>query len=383
MTADTRLHRLYRECGQSPWLDNIRRGWITGGELERWVRRGVRGLTSNPSIFQKAIASTSDYDDEFRSAVSDGLDVEASYWRLVMSDIAAAAEVLRPVHDSSEGLDGFVSVEVAPALARDGAATAAAARRLHERLAAPNLYVKIPGTAEGLAPISEMIAEKRSINVTLIFGVERYLEVAEAYLSGLERAEGDLSEVSSVASFFVSRIDTEVDRRLEAVGTPEALELRGRAAVANAKVAYSHFGRLFAGPRWEALAARGARPQRLLWASTSTKNPAYPDTLYVDELIGPGTVNTLPDATLEAFEHHGRVEPALTAGLAEAVETLDRIAAVGVELAAVTDQLEHEGVAAFTKSFDELLGVLGDKADELHDGHDDRADGPRRAPGRR
>ena len=368
MTADTRLHRLYRECGQSPWLDNIRRGWITGGELERWVRRGVRGLTSNPSIFQKAIASTSDYDDEFRSAVSDGLDVEASYWHLVMSDIAAAAEVLRPVHDSSEGLDGFVSVEVAPALARDGAATAAAARRLHERLAAPNLYVKIPGTAEGLAPISEMIAEKRSINVTLIFGVERYLEVAEAYLSGLERAEGDLSEVSSVASFFVSRIDTEVDRRLEAVGTPEALELRGRAAVANAKVAYSHFGRLFAGPRWEALAARGARPQRLLWASTSTKNPAYPDTLYVDELIGPGTVNTLPDATLEAFEHHGRVEPALTAGLAEAVETLDRIAAAGVDMAAVTDQLEHEGVAAFAKSFDELLGVLGDKADELQDG---------------
>ena len=383
MTADTRLHRLYRECGQSPWLDNIRRGWITGGELERWVRRGVRGLTSNPSIFQKAIASTADYDDEFRSAAADGLDVEASYWRLVMSDIAAAAEVLRPVHDSSEGLDGFVSVEVAPALARDGAATAAAARQLHERLAAPNLYVKIPGTAEGLAPIAEMIAEKRSINVTLIFSVERYLEVAEAYLSGLERAEGDLSGVSSVASFFVSRIDTEVDRRLEAIGTPEALALRGRAAIANAKVAYSHFGRLFAGPRWEALAARGARPQRLLWASTSTKNPAYPDTLYVDELIGPGTVNTLPDATLEAFEHHGRVEPTLTAGLAEAVEALERIRAAGVDLAAVTDQLEHEGVAAFTKSFDELLGVLGDKADELHDGPDDRADGPRRAPGPR
>ena len=383
MTADTRLHRLYRECGQSPWLDNIRRGWITGGELERWVRRGVRGLTSNPSIFQKAIASTADYDDEFRSAVADGLDVEASYWRLVMSDIAAAAEVLRPVHDRSEGLDGFVSVEVAPSLARDGAATAAAARQLHERLAAPNLYVKIPGTAEGLAPIAEMIAEKRSINVTLIFSVERYLEVAEAYLSGLERAEGDLSGVSSVASFFVSRIDTEVDCRLEAVGTPEALELRGRAAIANAKVAYSHFGRLFAGPRWEALAARGARPQRLLWASTSTKNPAYPDTLYVDELIGPGTVNTLPDATLEAFEHHGLVEPTLTAGLAEAAEALERIEAAGVDLAAVTDQLEHEGVAAFTKSFDELLGVLGDKADELHDGPDDRADGPRRAPGPR
>ena len=368
MTADTRLHRLYRDCGQSPWLDNIRRGWITGGELERWVRRGVRGLTSNPSIFQKAISSTTDYDGEFRAAIADGLDVEASYWRLVTSDIAAAAAVLRPVYDSSEGLDGFVSVEVAPALARDSAATETAARQLHERLAAPNLYVKIPGTAEGLAPIEEMIAEKRSINVTLIFGVERYLEVAEAYLSGLERAEGDLSTVSSVASFFVSRIDTEVDRRLEAIGTPEALQLRGKAAVANAKVAYSHFLGLFDGPRWAALAARGARPQRLLWASTSTKNPAYSDTLYVDELIAPDTVNTLPDATLEAFEHHGRVAPTLAARLDEAEDVLDRIAAAGVDLAAVADQLEQEGVAAFTKSFDELLGVLGDKADELHAG---------------
>lgn len=363
--GDTRLQRLYRECGQSPWLDNIRRGWITGGELRQWVERGVRGLTSNPSIFQKAIASTDDYDDEFRAAVAAGLDLEASYWRLVRSDISAAAAVLRPVYDSSEGMDGFVSVEVAPALARDGAATAAAARRLHRELAVPNLYVKIPGTAEGLDAIAEMIAEKRSVNVTLIFSVPRYLEVVEAYLSGLERAAGDLSSVSSVASFFLSRIDTEVDRRLEAIRTPEALELRGKAAVSSAKVAYAHFKRLFRGPRWEALAARGARPQRLLWASTSTKNPAYPDTLYVDELIGADTVNTLPDGTLEAFEHHGRVAPALAEGVDEAREALSRIAAAGIDLAAVTDQLEQEGVAAFTKSFDELLGVLSDKADEL------------------
>ena len=366
MIETTRLHELYGRCGQSPWLDNIRRGWITGGDLEAWVRQGVRGLTSNPSIFQKAIASGADYDDEFRAAIDAGLDVESSYWRLVTSDISAAAAVLRGVYDESDGLDGFVSVEVAPGLARDSAATAEAARRLHEQLALPNLYVKIPGTAEGLAPITRMIAEGRSINVTLIFSVDRYLEVVDAYMSGLEQADGDLSRVSSVASFFVSRIDTEVDRRLEEIGTGEALALRGQAAIANAKVAYDHFCRICAEPRWQALAERGARPQRLLWASTSTKNPAYPDTLYVDELIGPGTVNTLPDATLEAFEHHGSVEPTLASGLDEAVEVLERIAAAGVDLADVTAQLEDEGVAAFSKSFDELLGVLGAKADELH-----------------
>ncbi len=365
MTDTTRLHELYSGCGQSPWLDNIRRGWITGGDLRRWVEQGVRGLTSNPSIFQKAITATADYDDEFRDAISAGLDVESSYWRLVTSDIAAAASVLRPVYDQSDGLDGYVSVEVAPDLARDSAATAAAARRLHEQLALPNLYVKIPGTAEGLAPIADMIAEGNSINVTLIFSVERYLEVADAYMSGLERNTGDLSGVSSVASFFVSRIDTEVDRRLEAIGSDEALQLRGTAAVANAKVAYSHFLRLCSEPRWQALAARGARPQRLLWASTSTKNPAYPDTLYVDELIGPHTVNTLPDATLEAFEHHGTAAPTLASGLDEAAEALERIAAVGVDLAAVAAQLEDEGVAAFAKSFDELLVALSDKADSL------------------
>lgn len=366
MTATTRLQELHDRCGQSPWLDNIRRGWITGGDLQRWVERGVRGLTSNPSIFQKAITATADYDEEFRDSIDDGLDVESSYWRLVTSDISAAAGVLLPVYDASDGVDGYVSVEVAPDLARDSAATAEAARGLHEQLALPNLYVKIPGTAEGLAPIEAMIAEGNSINVTLIFSVERYLEVADAYMSGLEQRTGDLSRVSSVASFFVSRIDTEVDRRLEAVGTAEALGLRGRAAVANAKVAYSHFQRLCSQPRWQALAARGARPQRLLWASTSTKNPAYPDTLYVDELIGEGTVNTLPDATLEAFEDHGTVEPTLDAGIDEAAGVLERIAAVGVDLEAVTAQLEDEGVAAFAKSFDELLGVLGDKADELH-----------------
>ncbi|MCY4068050.1 MAG: transaldolase [Acidimicrobiaceae bacterium] len=369
MTDDSLLHELYRRCGQSPWLDNIRRGWTTGGELQRWVDRGVRGLTSNPSIFQKAIASSSDYDDEFRRCIGEGLDVESAYWRLVSSDIAAAAAILRGVYDDSQGLDGYVSVEVAPGLAREPDATARAARALHEQLALPNLYVKIPATVEGLAPITAMIAEGISINVTLIFGVERYLEVADAYMSGLEQHPGDLSKVSSVASFFVSRIDTEVDARLTEIATPEALRLRGRAAIANAKIAYGHFCRLLESPRWQALAARGARPQRLLWASTSTKNPSYPDTLYVDELIGGDTVNTLPDATLEAFADHGTVSSTLDAGLDEAAETLRSIAAAGVDLREVTDRLEEEGVAAFSKSFDELLDVLEVKAAEL------RADG--------
>ena len=361
----TRLHDLYQQHGQSPWLDNIRRGWITGGDLQRWVDRGVRGLTSNPSIFQKAISSTGDYDSEFSAALRDGLDVEASYWRLVTSDITAAAAVLRSVYDSSGGLDGHVSVEVSPDLARDTAATTRAARQLHDRIDAPNLYVKIPGTAEGLAAIEQSISERRSINVTLIFSVDRYLEVAEAYLSGLERATGDLSDVSSVASFFISRIDTEIDRRLEAIGTPEALRLRGKAAIASAKVAYSHFQEIFTGGRWQALAERGARPQRLLWASTSTKNPAYPDTYYVDELIGPQTVNTLPDATLEAFEDHGTPAPTLGGGLEDARRLIEQATGLGIDMLDVAAKLEDEGVAAFTKSFDELLGVLAGKADAL------------------
>lgn len=361
----TRLHQLFAEQGQSPWLDNIRRGWITSGELERWVRDGVRGLTSNPSIFQKAIEGSDAYDAEFRRAIADGLGVEDAYWRLVTSDIRAALEILRPVHERSGGLDGYVSVEVDPGLARDTVGTEAAARQLHDRLAAPNLYVKIPATVEGLPAIEHMIAEKRSINVTLIFSLERYDAVIEAYLRGLEAAEGDLSGVSSVASFFVSRVDTEVDRRLEAIGTDEALALRGKAAVANAKMAYQLHLERFSGPRWEALVARGARPQRPLWASTSTKNPAYPDTKYVDELIGPGTVNTLPDTTLAAFEDHGTVARTLDRDVDEAREVLAALARVGVDMDDVTRTLEVEGVAAFEKSFVELLDVLRAKTTDL------------------
>jgi transaldolase len=364
MTDPSPLHELHA-LGQSPWMDNLRRGWLTSGELATWVARGIRGLTSNPSIFQKAISSGSDYDDQFRSLVHDGADVTAAYWELVTADIRGALDLLRPVYDASDGVDGYVSVEVAPDLARDGAGTEAAARHLHRSIDAPNLYVKIPGTAEGIAPIRSMIAEGRSINVTLIFSLDRYAEVMEAYLAGLEQAEGDLGRISSVASFFISRVDTEVDRRLEEIGTEAALALRGTAAVAQAQVAYQRFAATFRGPRWESLAARGARVQRPLWASTSTKNPAYPDTAYVDQLIGPDTVNTMPEETIDAFLDHGTVRRTIDADPAAAEATLAELGAVGVDLDDVAAVLEEQGVAAFAKSFDELIGALDAKAVEL------------------
>ncbi len=364
MTDRTRLHELY-DLGQSPWLDNLRRGWLTSGELAAWVERGIRGLTSNPSIFQKAISSGRDYDAQFSDLIAAGTSVTEAYWDLVTSDIEGALALLRPVYDASDGVDGYVSVEVAPDLARDTPGTITAARHLHESIAEPNLYVKIPATAEGIEPIRTMISESRSINVTLIFSLDRYAEVMEAYLAGLEEATGDLSRISSVGSFFISRVDTEVDRRLEEIGTDAALALRGRGAVAQAQVAYARFRATFQGPRWDALVARGARVQRPLWASTSTKNPAYPDTLYVDQLIGPDTVNTMPEDTLDAFLDRGTVARTADADPAAAQATLDAIAEVGVDLDDVAQVLEDQGVGAFAKSFDELIGALDAKAAEL------------------
>ncbi|MGH9187563.1 MAG: transaldolase [Acidimicrobiales bacterium] len=364
----TKLQELYERIGQSPWLDNLKRGWITSGDLERWVERGVRGITSNPTIFQKAISGAHDYDAQFGDLVGAGRSVEESYWELVRADIEDALRILRPVHDTGGGDDGYVSVELAPDRARDTEGSIAAARLLHEQIAEPNLFVKIPGTAEGVPAIGQMIAEGRSINVTLLFSVERYGDVIDAYIDGLSTFDangGDLSRVASVASFFVSRVDTETDRRLGEIGTPEALALRGKAAVANAKVAYELFRERFAGPRWDGLAARGARVQRPLWASTSTKNPAYPDTLYVDPLIGPDTVNTMPEQTLEAFEDHGVLAHTVSEGVVEAHHVLARLEEVGVDFADVTRTLEDEGVASFAKSFDELLTTLADKADTL------------------
>lgn len=363
-----RLRQLCEVHGQSPWLDNLKRGWLVSGELERWVERGVRGITSNPTIFQKAIADSADYDEQFRSLARDGSSVEDSYWAMVQADIADALRVLRPVHDASDGVDGYVSVEVAPALARDTEGTDAAARHLWEAIDAPNLYVKIPGTAEGLEAIRRSVAAGRNINVTLLFGLGRYAEVIEAYQSGLEQlvaAGGDPSRVASVASFFVSRVDTLVDRRLEEIGTDEALALRGQAAIANARLAYQLFRERFSGARWEQLAAAGARVQRPLWASTSAKNPAYADTIYVDGLIGPDTVNTMPDATLEAFEDHGALARTVDADPDADRAVVDRLAELGIDLEDVAATLEDEGVASFTKSFDDLLGTLAAKADRL------------------
>ncbi len=357
----TKLHDLYDRHGQSPWLDNLRRGWLTSGELRRYVEQGVKGITSNPTIFQKAMAGD-EYDDQFEDLVRGGTSVEDTYWRLVTDDIEAALAILAPVHRDTGGEDGYVSVEVDPGLARDTAGTLESARLLHERIDEPNLYVKIPGTEEGLPAIEQMIAERRSVNVTLIFGLDRYREVMEAYLSGLERADGTLVGVSSVASFFISRVDTEVDRRLDEIGTERALALRGRTGVAQGQVAYRMFTETFAGDRWDALAARGAWVQRPLWASTSTKNDAYPETLYIDSLIGPHTVNTMPDDTIEAFERSGTVARTVDADPDAAQQVLDDVADVGVDLDDVSARLEDEGVASFSKSFDGLMQTLREKA---------------------
>jgi transaldolase len=369
MADTTRIADLYDQHGQSAWLDNLKRGYITSGELVAIRERGVRGLTSNPSIFQKAIQDSSDYDEQFAELRARQNPIIDDYWSLVVRDIHSACDVFSKVYDHSHGVDGYVSVEVDPGLAHDGPGTERAARELHERIDRRNLMVKIPGTEEGLTPIEQMIAEGRCINVTLIFSLDRYSKVIEAYLRGLERRaddpHADLSTIASVASFFISRVDSEVDRRLDAIGTDEALELRGKAAVAQGKLAYQLFREAFSGSRWEALAARGARVQRPLWASTSTKNPAYPDTLYVDELIGPDTVNTLPDDTLEAFADHGTLARRVDADVDAARAVWESLARVGVDMDDVAAQLEREGVSSFQKSFDELISALDSKADSL------------------
>jgi transaldolase len=363
----TNLQRLYDEQGQSPWLDNLTRGYLRDGTLGRLVADGIRGVTANPTILARAVEGSDAYDEQFATLIAKGRTVEDAYWDLVVDDIVDGLGVLRPTFDASGGTDGFVSIEVAPELARDTDATIAAARRLHERIARPNLFVKIPATGEGVPAIQAMIAEGRSINITLIFSLARYAEVIDAYLAGLEtlaRRGGDLASVHSVASFFVSRVDTEVDRRLDAIGG-EALALRGRAAVAQAELAYRLFRDRFAGDRWERLAARGARPQRPLWASTSTKDPAYPDTMYVDGLIGPDTVNTLPETTIAAFEDHGTVARTIDDGVDDAGAVMRALAEVGVDMDDVGRVLEDQGVAAFHESFVHVLHALQAKARQL------------------
>jgi transaldolase len=359
--AVTRLRELYDRFGQSPWLDDLQRPSIASGELAGWIERGVRGVTSNPTIFAKAMAASDCYDGQITELLSQGMEVADAYWRLAETDVGDAADLLRPVYDRSDGADGYVSIEVSPAVANRTDETVATALEIHGALDRPNVFIKVPARAEGVPAIRRLIGKGINVNVTLIFGLDRYEAVMDAYLSGLEdllATGGSPARIASVASFFVSRVDTEVDNRLDAIGTPEARALRGQAGIAQAQVAYHRFTRRFQGERWEHLAAAGARVQRPLWASTSTKNPAYPDTLYVDNLIGPDTVHTLHEATLGAFEDHGHLARTVDADPAGAQQVLDELTAVGIDLDDVTAKLEHEGVASFSKSFDEVMATL-------------------------
>jgi transaldolase len=364
--ARSRLHEL-SALGQSVWIDYLSRDLVGGGGLARAIEEdAVVGVTSNPTIFQKALAQGSSYDTQMRELLGGEDDLVEVFFQLAGSDVIAACDLLRPVYGATSAIDGYVSFEVDPRLAFDAVATVAQALRLHEMVDRPNLLVKIPATLPGLVAVEEMIARGRSINVTLIFSLERYRLVAEAYLRGLERlvdGGGDPRAVASVASFFVSRVDTETDRRLDEVGGHD--DLKGRLAVANAKLAYSDYLGIFSGERWDALRARGATPQRCLWASTSTKNHAYSDVLYVEELIGPDTVNTMPEETIAAFQDHGRSAVTLTRGVDEARRLLDRLAEAGIDYDDVTATLEREGVEKFADSFEDLLAGIEAKRQAL------------------
>ena len=358
-----------RRLGQSVWLDQIDRTMIRSGRLARYRDAGVSGITANPTIFAKALETSDAYADEIARRLDAGQQPESIVWDLLIDDVQAAADVLRPVYDREHGGDGFVSIEVSPEIAGDTDRTIAAARELLRRSARPNVMVKIPATPAGLPAIQAMIAEGANVNVTLIFGIERYVKVVEAFLAGLEQHRatgGDISRVHSVASFFVSRVDTKVDeqltRRMEPVDAThrhEFASLLGRAAIANSKLAYELFTQLHSGSRWDALRSAGAAVQRPLWASTSTKDPRYRDTMYVEELIGPATVNTMPVATFEEFRDHGKAELTLQKDVDGARHVLDRLAMIGIDLAAITQELEDEGVAGFAKSFRESIESLG------------------------
>jgi transaldolase len=359
--------------GQSVWIDYLSRESIREGHLKHLIDDdSVVGATSNPTIFQKAMTAGNAYDEQLRKEAGRGSNVRETFWALAERDIKDACDLFRPVWEGGAGRDGYVSLEVDPGLAYDTLATYREAVRLHKAVDRPNLMVKIPATKPGLAAIEDVIAKGHSINVTLIFSLRRYAEVAESYVRGIERliaAGGDPGTVASVASFFVSRIDTEADRRLDELdgsdpahpGGASIDELKGKLAIANAKLAYQHYKAVFAGPRWEYLAGKGATPQRVLWASTSTKNPAYRDTVYVEELIGADTVNTMPEETVRDFQDHGKPAPRLEQGVEQAKRLLEELAAAGVDYDDLTETLEREGVEKFSASFDELLQALGEK----------------------
>ena len=373
----TRAEQLL-DLGQSVWLDFIRRGPLQSGEFETLVReQGVVGVTSNPTIFEQAIARSHDYDDALRAGIARGLDGKALFEALAIEDIQMACDRLRSVYDRTDGRDGRVSIEVSPTLARDTVGTVDEARRLHAAVARDNVMVKVPATAEGLPAIATLTGDGMSINVTLIFSLARYQQVMDAYQRGLTArldARQPLAHVRSVASFFVSRVDVKVDAAIEVAlatqpaGSSERAELeaaRGHAAVANARLAYARFRERVASPAWSRLAAAGAHVQRPLWASTSTKNPAYRDVLYVEELIGRDTVNTMPPATLTAFNDHGAVEDRIGRELDRARALFQRLPELGVPLGSLIDQLEPEGVAAFETSFELLLAALAERHREM------------------
>jgi transaldolase len=361
----SRLHEL-AEHGQSAWLDYLSRDILNSGKLARMMDEdAIVGVTSNPTIFQKALAEGDAYDEDLKELLSQEQDGKEIFLKLSAGDIEGACTLLRSVWDSTDGTDGYVSWEVDPELAYDRDRTYEEAKRLHEWIDEPNLYVKIPATAAGVGAIEDSVADGRNINVTLIFSLQRHEEVMEAYVHGLERfAEGggDLGTIQSVASFFVSRVDTEADRRLDEAGHPE---LKGKLAIANAKLAYQNYKRVFSGERWEKLAAKGAHAQRCLWASTSTKNPAYRDVMYVEELIGRDTVNTMPEETIRAFQDHGVVADTLEQGLDEAKQLFEDLRAGGIDYDDVSETLEREGVQKFIDSFKELLDGIREKRDVL------------------
>jgi transaldolase len=375
--AENRIKELFAREGQSAWQDDISREMLNQGEIRTSIEEtGIRGLTSNPTIFEKAIASGSAYDEEIAGLLERDLDAQAIFEAVAVRDIQAACDLFRPLYDASNGGDGFVSIEVSPLGARDAAQTRVEARRLWAAVDRPNLMVKIPGTAEGAPVIRQMLEEGININITLLFSVDAYEQVARAYIDALTTRLANarsVNRIASVASFFVSRVDTLVDKQLDEkiAATTDATQrgwlesLKGKAAVANAKIAYQTFEQLFSSAEWKPLAAAGAAVQRPLWASTSVKNPAYPDTMYVDDLIGPHTVNTMPRSTIAAFLDHGTVARTIDRDVAAAYKTMTDLAAAGIDMQAVTAQLEDEGIASFAKSYESLLAGVDAKRSQL------------------
>jgi transaldolase len=354
-----------QELGQAPWVDELSREDIKNGDLQRMIDDGIVGITSNPAIFQKAIGGSDLYDDQLQELARSEDDPKEMFWSIASDDIREACDLFMPVYERTGGEDGFVSLEVQPDIAHDIQATIEEAARLHEMVDRPNLFVKIPATLQGIVAIEEMISRGKSINVTLIFSLERYREVARAYIRGIQRLVengGDPSGVRSVASFFVSRIDVEANKRLDELGTED---LKDQLAIANAKLAYQVYKQVFGGARWRSLEEKGANRQRLLWASTSTKDPDLPDTIYVDNLVGPETVNTMPKKTIEAVKDHAEIRPTLEEGVEEAVELLGQLREAGMDYEDVTDTLEQQGIEKFAEPFNEMLEEIENKGRQL------------------